>query len=323
MPNEYSTDSFALNTSDEVGDKPGFGALTAAGLDLSPQTVSPQSGKTYDSVISMIRQEPMMRLTTQAVREVLNEIGLSGRCIQSNVGGGENGAEIYGEKHDLCGVNGRASGSVNFRASAHSGAIYLESLTVSADGVASISFIVHALTNSAGDDPFTIVENVALPSTGYSIVRDQMYGLWKTKIVTVETEDIQRVTFNFGVSVEKPPTANGTIYPNRMRLRKVRPSVRLFTTDLDLIDGSPLSRTGTPVTHADSEIRLVKLEPDGDYLDTTDSEHIKIGLSGMAYITSPYGTSGDAVAGTEIVVQGRQTSAGAVPFLFTLNTNLT
>ena len=291
---EFINDSVIIDTSDATAAPAnGFTGVSDKTIDWATTLVTAQTSKAYDQIQACARQEPTLQFSTEAVGRALSQIGLNGHCLKSAGTGantsGKLGLAHYTHQLDNCGPAGRNNPATGFRASVKDGHIILNSLSADAAGNATCSFVCHAVSDGT-NAPVAITWGTAMPAAA-TLTSDEMFGLYKCKVLGFETTAISYVTINFGVQIVKPTIANGTIWPTIVRVTKIQPTVTFTLTDPTLIDDMDSNaNTGVPCTSTNTVFRFAKREPDGVF--ASGSTGITVGVTGIAYATNLTGSGG-------------------------------
>lgn len=283
-----------------------FGLVTAVDHQRNVSTTTPETGAPYDPQRRVQREEPTVTWETEAIKQVLDEIPLSGLCIAA--GKPKTALRYYANKLDACGTEGRTDADENLMAEMIRAQVYLQSLKVSQESAAVASLIAHAMTTSAKGNPITQVYDQAMQTpvtTGDGILT---FGLYGFDLLGSALEDIADVSIEYSPDVKKPPVANGTRWPSKLYAAKFRQTVKLNLNDPTILDRILTDNIGQ-ATQANTELQLVQLNPDGSWVDPTATSHIKIPIKGTAYQGTAYQKSGDELSSSDLTIESFGTTA--------------
>ena len=279
----------AINSASATVGPSVIGALTSTGHSLNNETTGDDSGGIYDEARSLISQMPEPTYTTKSVAAMLQLIGLTGLCFSSD--GTRAGVQLYGQVVRDC-QNNPAS-TANLRYTVPKGLIVPQQLTVDRQGDATLSFMVHALTDGT-NAPFSgVYSSVTLPTTLVS----EKFGIGAMRVGDVLWREPRGWTLDFGIETDEKLPAVGGIWPETIGVRKCRPRLTINSRDPSLLDdATAVPLTGGLAVHTDTMIQLKKRQRGGAYYDDADLEHFAMTLDGMVLVNDPFSSSGDAVA---------------------------
>lgn len=301
-----------------------IGLVTSLRSQLNSQLTSPATGDPYDKSRRVVRQEPTVNFTTEAIRQVLDLVGLQGLCFDADDATKTHKTMRYvGNRLEVCGTTGRSDASDHLHGISQKGLLLLESLNFSADQAVTVSLMAHLLTNASKDPPIAQTYDQALLSAinlTQNPHAEKAFAFYGFTLLGSALTEIESGSIEFRYEpVEKPREPNGTVWPGKVRIGKYRQIVRLNLSDPAILDDI-VTNTGDKVTLADTELQLVQIDPDNHWVDTASTEHIKIPIEGKAYVGTAYQADGENTSSSDLTIETFKSTA---PILFQTGVALT
>jgi hypothetical protein len=309
----FSNYGFRLHTTAEISAIL-FGGVTDLGHILNSEVATPETGDAFAESQSLVGQMPVLPIRSQSIEAILTNIGLTGKCIDSD--GTHPGLTIFAQRHDPCAVGAR-SASANLSVTFGRGHLFLE--TVEAGGIGSnveANLRCHGITADGATAPFAVAYNVTLPS-GRLI---SQYGLGKPTILGTVLHKIQSQSISYGVNFQKPNDVD-TIWPSEIDPANFDFQTTIVARAPELLDAG-IPSTGQH-TDDDTILRFIKrvtaaseapAASNGGFVDFTAEEHITGAATGLVYVEEHYNASGRATGLTQIRIAGYQ--GAAVPVVW-------
>ncbi len=309
----FQTGSLQLHTTDlNSGTAINIGGVTNIDISTGAQTITDDSGDIYDESISLLSEVMTASLTTKAIDAVLTYIGIAGYCILSD--GSHLGAKLYGRILGDC--KSPPLTTDNERYTFGTGLIVLGQLSAQRGADATITLMIHPITDGTNAPMSWASSSVTLPAT--SALSKNQFTLGVCKVGAVTLTDIQSLTLDFGVQISAKTPAMGSVWPDSVAVRKVRPVLTLTGFDpraLDDSTGIPL--LGKQASHANTALQLKKRLGYSSFVANATAQHILITMNGMATCTQVFSGSGNAEATNVIRVEGSHDGTN-VPIIFDL-----
>lgn len=284
----FSNDAIEIHTTAESSAVV-IGGITGFSDSLNSDISTPDSATPYDLFHSIQAQSPDAAFSTEAIAEVLDNVGFTGKCIAAD--GTHPGVRFYRRKHDPCGPQGRASGSVHERLTFEDGHLFIDSLNIPAAGNAIINLTAHATEPDYVTQPYVMAYNAALPS---SPTTDQQYTLGRRVYVGgIQITEVTEVSVAWNVNFEKPQYG-GSIWPTLVDIQKIKALITVTTDDLSVLDAAKIPRDGIACAHADSFFELQRREQNAGLYDVSTLQHIKGTFAGFAVVTRKQASGGNA-----------------------------
>ncbi|TWT35318.1 hypothetical protein KOR34_02080 [Posidoniimonas corsicana] len=317
----HVNDRIRLTTASDPVD---IGLVTAIRSQLNSQLTAPATGAAYDRARRVVRQEPTVSFTTEAIKQALDLVGLQGLCFDADDAGTTHKEFRYlANRLEMCGTEGRADDDVHLAGVSQRGLVLLDQLQLSPDQAATLSLTSHLLTNATGDAPLAQAYDQAL-AAAINLTQnpdaEKAFAFYGFTLLDAALAEVTSVSIQFNYEpLEKPREPNGTIWPSKARVGKYRQTIDVNLSDPSVLD-SIVASIGEPVTQADTELQLVQIDPDGHWVDPASSAHIKIPIAGKVYVGSAYQADGEGTSTSDITIE---TASGAAPLLLQTGVALT
>lgn len=325
MSSRFSNDAIEFDTETDGGSPIVISGVTENGESLNSSINAAQTGGPYGAEPSIGQVSPVLTFATEQLSDVVTTItSLFGKCINSGVG--NPGFTSYWARHDPCGPNGRAAGSVHYSNIFGTGHAIIESITANAGQSAIVRLQVHGLSADGEASPIARAWNVALPTWP----ADDAYSLAGVLFAGNLLETVTSVSINYNVRFTKPVTGSFK-YPTMFDPLKVIPSVTLTFDDPEeilstIIDPAvTISETGRFFTSTLTTLqfrRTVAASGDATPFSKASSEHITCGVNGLAHVATPYSASGDASGTTTVEIVCYENTVG-IPLIWTIGQAIT
>jgi hypothetical protein len=271
-----------------------IGSIMSIDIPSNVETVADDAGQIYDEGQAITQFAPVANVTTKSIAEVLSVIGVAGQCFID--GSGAPGVEVFGKNRGDCLTDVEANQHTRYLFP--NGLLMLGTLQASKGSDATISFIVHGITDGTLS-PMAIAHNQTLPA---SLIR----GQWEVAICKIagtvfKPED---VTLNFGQRETKRRPLAPLIWPETIAVEKVQPVATFRGLDIGLIGSAGIDVTGESATHANTVIQLVKRLTGASYEAAATTVHITFTMAGLVIVTNPFSASGQNDATVDVEVRG-------------------
>lgn len=269
---------------------------------LNSQVIEPDTGDPYSVAKYFGSQSPEVPFATNAIKTVLDNIGLTGLCITDDAT--HVGFAFFKQKLDPCGVNGRASSnhmSVTFA----KGHVFIEQISAARGGEAEMTLRFHGLSEDDLTQPQVIAYNATLPATK---VDNEHYALGKAKILGSTVDKITNLTVAYNPVFQKAMAAD-CLWPGEIILQRINALTTITTEDPEWLENDvPLE--GAYAEHdGETEIWLLARDVDstpasgGGFQDFASALHISATLSGLIHVTTHVDGSGNATGQTTIQIE--------------------
>lgn len=284
----FSNDAIEIHTTAESSAVV-VGGITGFSDSLNSSVSTPDSATPYDLFHSIQAQSPDAAFSTEAIRAILDNVGFTGKCIASD--GTHPGVRFYRRKHDPCGPQGRASGSVHERLTFEDGHLFIDSLSIPAGGNAVINLTAHATEPDYVTQPYVVAYNAALPS---SPITNQQFTLGRRVFVGgTQITQVTNVSVAWNVNFEKPQYG-GSIWPTLVDIQKIKALITITSDDMSILDASKIPRSGKACANANSLFELQRRQQNAGLYDISATEHILARFSGFAVVSRKQASGGGA-----------------------------
>lgn len=293
MANRFSNDSFKITTTGPATRI--LNGITSADVALNTSTITPAGGDAFDDIHNVATQTPEIAVTTESLAGILDKVPfINGLCLTDP----GTGFYLYMQAHSLCGSVPRLA-TASSVAQIEAGRILLESVSASPGANTTVSFRVHATSETGAVEPIVWTHgSITLPTVdaGY---KNEMYSLGKVIVAGTVIDKVTNVSINYNHSVLKPITA-GSIWPVEVAVTKTSPTISITTEDTTLIEPGAYTTSGLVVTHANTNIQFRKRADNAAFISDITGEHVNLTAAGVAYIRQVYTASGNAT-GTSVI----------------------
>lgn len=281
--------------------------VTSVNSQTNTTTVAPETGDPYDLSRRVVRSEPVVSFTTEALQIILDLIGLSGLCFGPSKT--YTSARYLANLLDGCGTEGRSDGTDHLMGALNQGNAYLGKLRVEQGKPATISVNCHGLTDKTSKaQPLSQVYDQALISGFTDPDAFQAFAFYGFNLLGTALEDVSSVEIDYQVTIKKPPVANGTIWPSKLYASKFRQIMRLELGDPTLLD-RVIAADAAAVTQANTELQLVRDDPDSGWVAENVAQHLRIPINGKAYVGSAYEASGGEPSTADLTIESTGVTA--------------
>lgn len=266
-----------------------IGSITSIDISTNTETVTDDAGGIYDEGAAVTQIAPTCTFTTKAIAEVLSTIGVTGQCFVD--ASGDPGVIVYGKNRGDCltDVESTSHSSYTFA----NGLMRLGTLQADKGADATISVMLDAIYDGT-NVPLVISHAASLPAT---LIKEQFeIGLCAIAGVQFKPES---VTIDFGQQSQKPRALAPTVYPERIAVSKVQPTITFRGIDPAFIT-TIQAATGT---HANTKIQLVKRLTGSTYVASATTQHIAFTAYGLITKPTPFSAQGQADAETSISIK--------------------
>jgi hypothetical protein len=316
IPAVYSAGAIFLKTADPaMGSAIGFAGLVSEEINLGQEVrTGLESAGIYETRASITKRAPSIGWGTTQVATALDLIGAAGRCINSDVS--HPGLDAYLLAHDRCDARD-LSASLRYRIA--NGLLVPQNLSTDHQGRAQISGRAIAITDSDGNEPIAVAENIAFPS---GAADDEEFGLFRQTIGDVTLTGSKRLSIDFGLEVTQED-ADGSIYPEWVSVGSVITRITLSGINPKWLGGTyGVDVSGELITHANTTLRFVKYANGQSYEDAASNVHITATVYGLGCITTAVSARERGVSTTDLMIYALHDGSN-VPILFDTTAALT
>lgn len=304
-----------LHTTDlNAGAAVNIGGGTTMGIRTGTETASDEGGSLYDETRSIVAQLPEAQWTSKSLATWLTYIGLAGYCISAD--GSHPGLRLFGQALNSCKTTPAAG--ANLRYTFNKGLIVLGELNAVRGQDATISLMVHALTDGTNAPVAIAYSSVTLPTS----LLTQQYTLGVCKVGNVTLTDLVSLNLKFGVQVTKKDPGPGSIWADDIAVKKIQPVAMFTLRDPTVLDAASIPLGAKQATHAQTIIQLKKRANYSSFVANGTAEHIKLTMNGIAYVPDAVEGSGNDETTNTICCEGVHDGTN-VPILFTIGTTYT
>lgn len=297
----FQSGSFQLTTTDlNGGSAINFGGVTQTTIRTNVETISDDSGDIYDEAISLLSECVDASLTLKCLDAVLTYIGLGGYCILSD-GGSHPGARIFGRILNDC--KSQPGATDNLQYTFANGLIYLGQISAKRGGDATISIEIKPITDGTNAPIAFASSSITLP-TRSSLSKTQ-FTIGACKVGNIVLSDFDGFDLQFGVVTSAMTPAMGSVWPDSIAVRKIRPIGAFTGFDPRILnDSSGIPLLGKQASHANTLIQFKKRLGYSSFVADATEEHISMTMNGSAHVTDIFTGSGNGEATNAIVVKG-------------------
>jgi hypothetical protein len=278
-----------------------IGSIVSVNIETNTELITDDSGGIYDEGAATTQIAPRADIGSKAIAEVLSVIGVTGQCFVDAAG--DPGVIVYGKNRGDCltDVESNSHSSYTFA----NGLLTLGTLQADKGADATISFMVDAIYDGT-NVPLVISHAATLPAT---LIKEQFeIGLCAIGGTQFKPES---VTIDFGQQIAKPRALAPTIYPERIAVQKVQPTITFRGLDPSFVTAI----TAGAATHANTKIQLVKRLTGGSYVASATTQHIAFTAYGTVTKPTPFSAQGQADAETTLSIKCLYDGTNA-PILF-------
>jgi hypothetical protein len=302
----YSNGAIYIDT-DSGTENVAIGGVVDISAVFNSTLISPDDGNAFPLVQSIASQLPELPFSTANLTDILDNVSITGLCIDSGVG--NPGVVAYAEKHDPCASGARASGANHMAATIGNGHLLIESISGGRTQNATARLRAHAISSDGSTAPISFAFNASLPAS----VLTKQFQAYAPRIAGTEITDATNVSIDFNPSFEKIQYL-GFTFPTDWDFSRL---AALVTIDFD--DPSRLATFGTfdgvSALHTNSELRFLQRKPNGRFL--TGSDHITCTIEGLVHVLNPFAASGSGVSTSSMQIALIENSAGTAPMVWT------
>ncbi len=296
----FQSDSLTIHTTDlNAGSIVSVGGVTQMNVRTGAQTISDDSGDIYDEAMSLASEIIDASLTTKAIDKILSYIGIAGYCISAD--GSHPGVRMYGRILGDC--KSPPASTDNVRYTFATGLVCLGQLSAQRGQDATITVMVKPITDGTNAPMAWANSSVTLPLR--SALSKNQFTLGACKVGAIVLNDFSSLTIDFGVVLSAMTPAMGSVWPDSVAVRKVRPVATFSGFDPRVLDDSTgIPLLGKQATHANTLMQLKKRSGYSSFVSDVTTEHIALTMNGMATVTEVFSGSGNGEATQAIRVEG-------------------
>lgn len=295
----YQIGSVQLHTTDlNSGNAINIGGITSLELNTGSETISDDSGAIYDESRSLLSQVPEFTITGKSIGTMLQYIGLTGYCISAD--GSHPGLRIFGRVLGDCQTP--PASDANLRYTVAEGLIHLGELNAQRGQDATLSLMVHPITDGTNAPFAAAYTGITLPAT--SALAKEQFTLGMCKVGNVVLSDLQSMQINFGIELTEKTPLMGSVWPDSVAVRKVRPVITFTGFNPTILGDSAFPLLGKQATHAQTLIQLKRRLNYTHFVDDEDTGHILMTVNGIATIRNVLSGSGTGEVTQVLVVEG-------------------
>ena len=270
------------------------------------------SGTIYAEQLALTGWAPVANGTTGAIATMLAQFGIGGACIGSAFT--ITSADVIYRKVGTC--DAPLSGTPHFRHRMSKGLGILNALSASRNQDASITWSIHALSDSGGA-PVSPTDGVAAV-----VPENERYRLAISKIAGVQFPEIDSINIGFNVELTpKDPSLTGVIYPEDVGVISVRPVVDIQGQDLSRVKATLIELAANAATHTNTTLQLAALEDSASFYGFGTSNHTELTVAGLAVPTNLGSASARSRANNSIQLTSAYDGTNA-PIVATLGTSI-
>jgi hypothetical protein len=293
----YQLHSATIHTTDlNSGNEIKIGGITSGEVSTKTETTNDESGAIHDQIRAVASQLPEFEFKTKSLATWLTYIGVTGYVISSD--GSHPGVRLYGSQ--LTDAKAAPSANAHVRHTIAKGLVVLGELTAKQGEDASLSVMVHGLTDGTNPPLASAYTSITLPTS----LSSQIYTLGACKIGNVTMSELSSLSLDFGVKLTDKTPAAGSIWADSLAVRRFQPVLTVTGFDPTLLDDLKIPMDGKQATHAQTIIQFVKRSPYAEFVSAGTSEHVRITMNGIATITQAFSGSGSEESTTVLRVEG-------------------
>lgn len=304
---ELANHSVVIHTVDTVSAVK-LGGITSTSIPLNTETVTDESGTTFNQFEAISKQSPRPEGTTKSVMAALKAMTTNGSCI--NTDGTHPGVSFHYEQKQLC--KGSTIGSSDHAEYlVDSGFMSPLQLSATRGEDVTLSFAIDALTKS-GNSPLAGDYGTTLPSG----IDASQFVLGHMKVAGILIPDVRSLNVDFGISLtEKTPQLAG-VWPEQVGRQKVVPKATVVAKDPTYLDDAKFPLLGKAAAHADTIFYFKKRLNKSAFVDDATTEHFSLTFSGLVLVQSAISSSGTSTGDISIEINGSGTTS---PLILTPN----
>ena len=266
-----------------------LGGIISSSSPINIQTENIDTDGRIDSIAqSIISMSPTATFATHAITAALALIGLDGFDCSTGAY-----LSLYAQAREDGGS--RTAGSTHLKYTIKNGIAFPESLSVSQDGSAVLSYQVVAGYDGS-NEPILITATEPLPAG----TEGDFYGIGPVYLAGQLVAGVTGIDVNFGITAE-PIFSDGDIRPAFVSITTRKPTITITTLNAPLFV-STIPITGLLGTALTTWIYLRKRAPIGGYVSDVTATHVKITASGIVSIDNAFSASGGAIGESTITV---------------------
>jgi hypothetical protein len=277
------------------------------------------AGSPYARTVFQRGTKPMIKFSTDDIRQAISVIGAEGAAIKA--GGTYTEVNLYEISLDECG-RPIATGAVHRKISSQFACVYVRQMSARASGDAELDCEVYCLSEDGVSDPFTVT-NIAIGSLPALPIAEERYAIGPLKIGGQTIDRLSNLTVDFGVKPEQI-LLGSAVAPTFISVDSVLPMIEFGSHAAELFSSSGIPIGGLSGDHANSScyFRQRKSGGNGFWADE-DAKHIKFTMDGAAYLDEPH----SADSNKPVTISGKiYTKKGATsnnPIVPTVNSVIT
>lgn len=249
-------------------------------LDVALATaVLGASGDIYNTFSFLASGDAMARGTTRDIKTFMDACGdrkgSEGLLVDSGVNG--DGVILYFQKAAQGGTRAAQDASTHHSTTIGDGYLAPRTLSCQHQGVASLSFDVHAVSTDGATAPIAFAETADLPAAQYPTL-DNVYGLGLVDLNATPLDGKLNVSIDFGIPVSRL-AADGNVYSTVIYAAgsgRIQPSITVTSRSIDLT--SSLTEAGLYLASG-VEVYFRHLTQGGTFVADATASHIKVGMN--------------------------------------------
>ena len=285
--------------------------LSQSDFPTNAEVTDDDSGSLYAEAQALTGFAPVGSGTTSAIKSLLSNIGVSGQCVQS--GASIEVADIIQRALGNC--DNPLSGTPHFRHRVTRGLILPDTLTMSRNQDAKLSFSLHTFTDNSGNAPVAETDGVAAVTP----IVSERYRLAVSKIAGVQFPEIEEVNLTFNIEITPKEPKLATISPLTAGVLTVRPVYLLRGRDLTRVKAGLIELGANGATHANTIFQLARIESAASFYAPGTSNHITATSYGVAVPANLASGSARSRSTNEIRLEAGFDGTNA-PIVFTYDT---
>lgn len=315
----FAIDTMQLNAVG-MGAAINFRGIGSGSHSLRRGTAGPNSGNTYDEFRFITDVDDEFSFSgVLALKSLLANVSpLTGKCVTDD--GTHPGVTLFGQSLDRCGTKGRGAAGTHVSVVAQHAHMLVTEFGGSKNQLATATVRVINLLDTGQTRPTVTTYGATLPST---VLADEAFMIGAATVagLAIPEDQIVSVQIDTGMTVQAVKNLAG--YAIDALVLKVAPTIRITVEDSSVLADAKINYEGVACTHANTSFGFMALDPaTGGIKSLAGAHHVKVTANGRAYLEEHLSGGGPAAAGSTIVIETTETSAGVAPLVVTTGVTL-
>jgi len=281
------------------------------------------SGDVFNTFNFLASGDAMARGTTRDVKTLLDALGtlkgITGLLIDAGDDG--DGVILYFQNASQGGTRVAAATETHYKTTIANGYMVPRNISVQHQGVASMSFDIHAVSSNGVLAPITWAETSALPASVYPSL-DNVYGMGKVDLNGTELDGKLNVSIDFGIPVSRL-AADGNVFSTVIYgagSGRIQPSITVTSRSIDAT--TTLTEMGYYVASG-VNVYFRHIAAGGTFVADGTASHLKFALNKCRVEPVSVGSGPEKQVGARITPIYTAGSSPTYPMTITTATAIT